>query len=335
MEDELSQTRIVKTKHYSGNVILILSSFHCFEFFNEYNAVIRLKHIADAKTLKGMQQMKNVPFSVIAVADSQRINVFSSVDNSFKGKVLCVKDQSNLNLENVYSDLINGKGKVITKTNNRFILNVNEMVNVKAVKCMYVFNDVKYAVVKVDVVKNAFGLPLETSFSIKEVYSRSVSIVVTTSYPSLVWCSASQTVPAITQLQKGQTQFVESKGIVSVSHLKPQTKYSIYCYAEGMNKVAMERTVKSTLMHATTKEAPPPPPPPPTSISTSAPTFTPTSFRMPTTLPLIVVPSSIRQPLHVDLQVINLDLVNSTFDRYSTSLYYFSIIVVFVVICCL
>lgn len=311
-----------------------------------------------------MKKIEKVPFTVIAIADSQRINVFSYVDKSFSGKALCVKDQGSLNLQKLYSDLVNGKGKIITKTNNRFVLDVEEMVNVNTVDCMYVFNDNKYTVAKVNVVKNAFGLPLETSFSIKEIHSKSVAIDFTTSYPSLVWCSPSQTIPTISQLQNSKAQFIETKGIVTVTNLDPLTKYGIYCYAEGMNKVAMGRTVKSTLMSITTKDAPPPittsattsipisfpdstsefatasnpssfpdstsnPSSLPDSTSEFATTSIPVSLPDSTSFPFIVTSSHNRKPL----QIINLDLHQSSFNKYYSSVYYFLIIVLFVVIC--
>lgn len=301
-----------------------------------------------------MKKIEKVPFTVIAIADSQRINVFSYVDKSFSGKALCVKDQGSLKLQKLYSDLVNGKGKIITNTNNRFVLDVEEMVNVNTVDCMYVFNDNKYTVAKVNVVKNAFGLPLETSFSIKEIHSKSVAIDFTTSYPSLVWCSPSQTIPTISQLQNSKAQFIETKGIVTVTNLDPLTKYDIYCYAEGMNKVAMGRTVKSTLMSITTKDAPPPtstsattsipisfpdstsefattsiPSSLPDSTSEFATTSIPVSLPDPTSFPFIVTSSHNRQPL----QIINLDLHQSSFNKYYSSVYYSLIIVLFVVIC--
>lgn len=301
-----------------------------------------------------MKKIEKVPFTVIAIADSQRINVFSYVDKSFSGKALCVKDQGSLNLQKLYSDLVNGKGKIITNTNNRFVLDVEEMVNVNTVDCIYVFNDNKYTVAKVNVVKNAFGLPLETSFSIKEIHSKSVAIDFTTSYPSLVWCSPSQTIPTISQLQNSKAQFIETRGIVTVTNLDPLTKYDIYCYAEGMNKVAMGRTVKSTLMSITTKDAPPPtstsattsipisfpdstsefattsnPSSLPDSTSEFATTSIPVSLPDSTSLPFIVTSSHNRQPL----QIINLDLHQSSFNKYYSSVYYFLIIVLFVVIC--
>lgn len=217
---------------------------------------------------------------------------------------------------------MNGKGKIITHTNNRFILDVEEMVNVKTVNCMYVFNGHKYTVAKVNVVKNAFGLPLEASFSIKEIYSKSVAISVATSYPSLIWCSPSQTIPTISQLQNSKAQFIETKGIVTVTNLDPLTKYDIYCYAEGMNKVAMGKTVKSTQMSITTKYVPPP-----TSISVSS--SIPSSFPDPASFPIIVASSHNKQPL----QIINLDWRASSFNKYYSSVYYLLIIILFVVIC--
>ena len=70
----------------------------------------------------------------------------------------------------------------------------------------------------------------------------------------MVWCKVSNTVPRIAEMKTVKGHFVEKRGTYEITGLTPNTKYSAYCYVEGMNQIAMSITVESTKMSFTTKE---------------------------------------------------------------------------------
>ena len=210
----------------------------------------------NAVSLSQLTKLKSLPFSVTAIADLQTVKVFSAAQRGYSGKMMCSEGNSPSQSDALFNSIQHGQGAPVSSEDTMFTMEISEMAKVNQITCFYLLNDSKYTVVSQPIIKDMFGLPLDNSFTVLLTTSTKALISVSTTYPSMVWCKVSNTVPRIAEMKTVKGHFVEKRGTYEITGLSPNTKYSAYCYVEGMNQIAMSKTVESTKMSFTTKVEP-------------------------------------------------------------------------------
>ena len=208
----------------------------------------------NAVSLSQLTKLQSLPFSVTAIADLQTVKVFSAAEKGYSGKMMCSEGNSPSQSDVLFNSIQHGQGAPVSSEDTMFTMEISEMAKVNQITCFYLLNGSKYSVVSQPIIKDMFGLPLANSFTLLLTTSTKALISVSTTYPSMVWCKVSNTVPRIAEMKTVKGHFVEKRGTYEITGLTPNTKYSAYCYVEGMNQIAMSRTVESTKMSFTTKK---------------------------------------------------------------------------------
>ena len=262
-------------------------------------------YIVNAVSLSQLTKLKSLPFSVTAIADLQTVKVFSAAEKGYSGKMMCSEGNSPSQSDVLFNSIQHGQEAPVSSEDTMFTMEISEMAKVNQITCFYLLNDSKYSVVSQPIIKDMFGLPLANSFTLLLTTSTKALISVSTTYPSMVWCKVSNTVPRIAEMKTVKGHFVEKRGTYEITGLTPNTKYSAYCYVEGMNQIAMSITVESTKMSFTTKEEVATEKPTPKVETTTSQPIESTYKEKPTTsLPIETVSVSSSHPRHVQTIII-------------------------------
>lgn len=105
---------------------------------------------------------------------------------------------------------------------------------------------------------NAVEESPELTLQIDHVTDHSVSLTVTSSMSAFVWCLAypeDLSTPSVQEFKRTTPTFVQTKEVITLSQLIPNTEYAVYCYGESRLGSPMEVSIQSLKQSFTTQKS--------------------------------------------------------------------------------
>ena len=224
---------------------------------------IEKKYLTNAQWSKKKETQNVSPVQIYATVESQRIILNPHISDQNEYYIYCypqtfgeMDPDLNYMIHLAFHNEIQSFSKNSSAT---LIIDSVELARVSRVICLVMSSQfVVFPIIKIETPVDVKEEAPSIEIKVKESNTTSMSYILSSTIPCYYWCAAylrKTPPPSVTELKRARRQFIRLYAEGTIENLTPSEDYSLYCYAESVQKSPMQKTIAESSVEFATSES--------------------------------------------------------------------------------
>ena len=224
---------------------------------------IERKFLTKAQWIQKKQTENVSPVQIYATVVSQSIILTPHISDQNEYYIFCspqLYGEMDPDLNSMtYLAFHNEIQSFSNRRNSSLLIDSVELARVSRVICLVMSSKfVVFPIIKIETPVDVKEEAPSIEIKVKESNTTSLSYILSSTIPCYYWCAAylrKTPPPSVTELKRARRQFMRLYAEGVIQNLTPSEDYSLYCYAESVQKSPMQKTIAESSVEFATSES--------------------------------------------------------------------------------